>query len=66
MVQVVKALWAYIKEKDLQMPQDRRKIRVDETLGTLFTHPLGGSATSAATREPFEAENHNAVCMKGT
>ena len=41
MVQVVKALWKYIKENALQIPENRRKIRVDEKLGTIFNHPLG-------------------------
>ena len=38
--EVVKALWAYIKGKDLQNPKDRRKIVLDEGLGTVFKHPL--------------------------
>ena len=31
--QVVKRLWVYIKEHNLQNPKDRRKIVPDETLG---------------------------------
>lgn len=29
-------MWAYIKEKDLQDPKDRRKILCDESLHSLF------------------------------
>ena len=38
--EVVKALWVYIKERNLQNPKDRRKIIIDEGLGTVFKHPL--------------------------
>ena len=38
--QVVKGLWAYIREHDLQDPKDRRNIILDETLGKLFKDPL--------------------------
>jgi len=38
--QVVKAIWAYIKENDLQDPRNKRKIIVDAKLGTIFTSPL--------------------------
>ena len=38
--EVVKALWAHIKGKNLQNPKDRRKIILDEGLGTVFKHPL--------------------------
>ncbi|XP_024015787.1 DNA ligase 1 isoform X2 [Eutrema salsugineum] len=34
--EVTKKLWAYIKEKDLQDPKDRRKILCDESLHSLF------------------------------
>jgi upstream activation factor subunit UAF30 len=34
--QVVKKMWAYIREKDLQDPKDRRKIVCDELLHSLF------------------------------
>ncbi|XP_013638403.1 PREDICTED: uncharacterized protein LOC106343673 isoform X1 [Brassica oleracea var. oleracea] len=34
--EVVKKMWAYIKEKDLQDPKDRRKILCDESLHSLF------------------------------
>ena len=38
--QVVKRLWEYIKAHDLQNPKDKRKIVLDEQLGTLFKPPL--------------------------
>ncbi|KAG5398297.1 hypothetical protein IGI04_020111 [Brassica rapa subsp. trilocularis] len=34
--EVVKKMWVYIKEKDLQDPKDRRKILCDESLHSLF------------------------------
>ncbi|XP_075674265.1 uncharacterized protein LOC142643493 [Castanea sativa] len=34
--QVVKKVWAYIRENDLQDPKNRRNIRCDESLHTLF------------------------------
>ncbi|KAL4588754.1 hypothetical protein LXL04_001649 [Taraxacum kok-saghyz] len=34
--EVVKKIWAYIKEKDLQNPTNKRKILCDETLHELF------------------------------
>ncbi|CAH8358438.1 unnamed protein product [Eruca vesicaria subsp. sativa] len=34
--EVVKKMWAYIKEKDLQDPKDRRKILCDDSLHSLF------------------------------
>lgn len=36
MLQVVKKIWAYIKEKDLQNPKNRRKILCDEMLHDIF------------------------------
>lgn len=36
MLQVVKKIWAYIKEKDLQNPANKRKILCDEMLHELF------------------------------
>ena len=36
----MKQIWAYIKEHDLQNPQDRRKIIPDEVLGTFLTAPV--------------------------
>ncbi|EDK41642.2 hypothetical protein PGUG_05740 [Meyerozyma guilliermondii ATCC 6260] len=33
---VVKLLWAYIKDRDLQNPQDKRQINCDEKLTALF------------------------------
>ncbi|KXZ54052.1 hypothetical protein GPECTOR_5g160 [Gonium pectorale] len=38
--QVVKRLWEYIKEKNLQDPKDKRKILLDDKLKTIFTSPL--------------------------
>ena len=34
--QVVKRIWAYVKEHDLQDPNDRRQIRCDDSLKTVF------------------------------
>ena len=36
----MKRLWEYIKAHDLQNPKDKRKIVLDERLGTLFKPPL--------------------------
>jgi upstream activation factor subunit UAF30 len=33
---VVKLLWAYIKDRELQNPQDKRQINCDEKLAALF------------------------------
>lgn len=38
--QVVKFLWKYIKDKELQDPKDRRKINLDDNLRTIFNPPL--------------------------
>jgi upstream activation factor subunit UAF30 len=38
--QVVKRIWAYIKEHELQDPKNRRRILLDDKLKTLFTPPL--------------------------
>eukprot|EP00879_Flechtneria_rotunda_P005520 GHRR01005813.1.p1 GENE.GHRR01005813.1~~GHRR01005813.1.p1 ORF type:complete len:258 (+),score=95.00 GHRR01005813.1:168-941(+) len=38
--QVVKSIWDYIKQNNLQNPKDKRKIILDEKLATLFTTPL--------------------------
>ncbi len=40
MLQVVKQLWEYIRANNLQDPDDKRTIIVDDKLGTLFTNPL--------------------------
>ena len=34
--QIVKKIWAYIKERDLQDPDDRRQIRCDDALRSVF------------------------------
>ncbi|KAG9248327.1 hypothetical protein BJ878DRAFT_538466 [Calycina marina] len=34
--QVVKKIWRYIKEKELQIPTDKRQIRCDEKMQTVF------------------------------
>jgi len=34
--QTVKRIWAYVKERDLQDPADRRQIRCDEGLKRVF------------------------------
>lgn len=39
--EVVKALWVYIKEHNLQDPQNKRNINADENLKAVF----GGKAT---------------------
>jgi upstream activation factor subunit UAF30 len=38
--EVMKRIWAYIKEHDLQDPKNKRKILADDKLATLFTFPL--------------------------
>lgn len=38
--QVVKAIWNYIKENDLQEPSNRRNIIVDSKMATIFEAPL--------------------------
>jgi upstream activation factor subunit UAF30 len=38
--EVVKRIWVYIKEHDLQDPSNKRKILEDEKLRTIFTFPL--------------------------
>ena len=40
LLQVVKRIWAHIREHDLQNPKDRRKIIPDEVLGTFLTAPV--------------------------
>ena len=35
-LQVVKKLWEYIREKDLQDPKNRRNIKCDEKLHSIF------------------------------
>jgi hypothetical protein len=35
-LQVVKRLWEYIKEKQLQDPKDKRRILLDDKLSTIF------------------------------
>ncbi len=37
---MVKQLWVYIKEHELQNPKDRRKIVLDDALARLFKPPL--------------------------
>ena len=37
--QVVKRIWAYVKEHDLQNPKDKRKIILDDVLGKIFKVP---------------------------
>lgn len=39
-LQVVKALWAYIKENNLQDPSDRRSILPDAKLGKVLQAPV--------------------------
>ena len=34
--QVVKAIWAYVKEHDLRNPKDKREFIMDEKLGKVF------------------------------
>jgi upstream activation factor subunit UAF30 len=34
--QTVKKIWAYVKERDLQDPADKRQIRCDEALRAVF------------------------------
>jgi len=34
--QTVKRIWAYVKERDLQDPNDKRQIRCDELMHAVF------------------------------
>jgi upstream activation factor subunit UAF30 len=34
--QVVKKIWEYIKERNLQVPEDKRQIRCDERMQAVF------------------------------
>lgn len=38
--EVVKRIWAYIREHDLQDPSNRRKILADDKMETIFNFPL--------------------------
>ncbi len=38
--QIVKLLWQYIREHDLQDPSDRRNILLDDKMATVFEEPL--------------------------
>lgn len=38
---VTKALWVYIKENNLQDPEDKRTIIADDKLKAIFTPPAG-------------------------
>lgn len=38
--EVVKSLWIYIREHNLQDPKNRRKILLDDKLKTIFTSPM--------------------------
>ena len=40
LLQVVRAMWDYIKANNLQNPKNKRKILLDEKLSTLFKSPL--------------------------
>ncbi len=46
--QVVKAIWAYIKENNLQNPKNKQKIILDEKLATIFKPPLDMFKVSTA------------------
>ena len=46
-VQVVKRIWAHIKQHDLQDPRDRRKILPDHVLGTFLTAPVNMMSMNA-------------------
>ena len=46
--QVVKAIWAYIKEHELQDPADKRKILLDDRLEKLFP---GQSETTVGSKK---------------
>ena len=39
-LQVVKAIWAYVKENDLQDPNDKRSILPDAKLGKILQAPV--------------------------
>eukprot|EP01025_Chloroclados_australasicus_P034994 TRINITY_DN3572_c0_g1_i1.p1 TRINITY_DN3572_c0_g1~~TRINITY_DN3572_c0_g1_i1.p1 ORF type:complete len:480 (+),score=80.56 TRINITY_DN3572_c0_g1_i1:2-1441(+) len=45
--EIVGTVWKYIRENNLQNEEDRRKIRVDETLGKIFQEPLDLSSVGA-------------------
>lgn len=34
--QTVKKIWAYVKERDLQDPSDKRQIRCDDSMRAVF------------------------------
>ena len=37
--QTVKQIWNYVKERDLQDPNDKRQIRCDEAMQAVFKQP---------------------------
>ncbi len=46
-LKVVKRIWDYIKEHNLQNPKDRRKIIPDEVLGTFLKAPVNMMSMNA-------------------
>ena len=64
LLQVVKQIWAYIKEHDLQNPQDRRKIIPDEVLGTFLTAPVNMmSMNSQLSKHCFTKGTHTLLVV---
>ncbi|KAI3716071.1 hypothetical protein L6452_23133 [Arctium lappa] len=66
--EVVKKIWAYIKEKDLQNPQNKRKILCDEVLHEIFRVKSIDmfQMNKALTKHiwPIEEEDEAAVSVK--
>ena len=57
-LQVVKAIWQYIKEQGLQDPGDKRSILPDAKLGTILSPPVTMfSMNKQLSKHVFSASN---------